>query len=92
VHFAGNHPFIIPPKSGAAIIQFDHEDPSIPLPDKEYFRVHQRIAQILEVSGIGYEIESELEKVKMDPENLDPGGSTDAGLLVSQRLLINVGI
>ncbi len=54
--------------------------------------MHQRIAQILEVSGIGYEIESELEKVKMDPENLDPGGSTDAGLLVSQRLLINVGI
>jgi hypothetical protein len=91
VRFAGNYPFGIAPKSGSAIIKLDHKDPGISLPDKEFFKVHHRIAQILEVSGVGSEIDDEMEKAEEGPWNLDAGGSTDVGLLVSRRMLIDVG-
>jgi hypothetical protein len=65
--------------------------PSIPLPEREYFEVHHRIGQILEVSGIGREIEREMEMAEDDVENMDPRGSTDIGLLVSRRMLMDVG-
>ena len=91
MRFTGDHPFLIPPKSGSAIIQLDHKNPSIPLPDKEFFKVHHRIAQILQVSGVGREIDDEVEKAEEGPRNLDPNGSTDVGLLISRRMLMDIG-
>jgi hypothetical protein len=32
-----------------------------------------------------------MEKADEAPGNLDPGGSTNIGLLISQRMLMNVG-
>lgn len=72
-------------------MQLEQHDPRYPLPDPEYFKVHCRIGQILCVSGIGLEIDQELGKFAEAPRNLDPSGSTDVGLLLSQRMLIDVG-
>lgn len=42
------------------VLQLDHCDTSIPRPDKEFFKTHHRIATILEVTGIGAEVDREL--------------------------------
>jgi hypothetical protein len=82
----------IPPKSSTAIIHLESHVPGIPLPDREYFKLHHRIGQILEVSGIGLEIEREIDMAEWDAENVHPSGSTDIGVSVSRRMLINVRI
>lgn len=56
------------------------------MPEREYFKVHHRTSQIIQVSGIGGEIEMEMEKEREGPDNLDTHGSTDIGMLLSQRM------
>jgi len=58
------------------------------MPDPEYFKVHHIISQILEVSGLGREIDGLLEAA----ETLDPNGSSDLGLLLSQKMLIHTWV
>ncbi|KAK3347063.1 hypothetical protein B0T25DRAFT_584124 [Lasiosphaeria hispida] len=75
-------------KSGSSIIQLEQHDASIPMPDPDYFKVHHIISQILEVSGLGCEIDELLEAA----ENLDPYGSSNLGLMLSQKMLIHTWV
>jgi hypothetical protein len=79
------------PKSGSAIIQLEQHDISIPMPNPEYFKVHHIISQILDVSGLGDEIESVLEAAEFDA-NLHSNGSTDIGSLLSRKMPIHVWV
>lgn len=63
----------------------EQHDADVPMPDPEYFEVHQMIAQILEASGLGREIDELLEAAEEEGEDLEE--SSDRGLLVSQRML-----
>lgn len=62
------------------------------MPEREYFKAHHRIGQIIQVCEIGGEIEMEMEKEEEGPDNLDSHGSTDIGMLLSQRMLMNARI
>ncbi|OAA55875.1 hypothetical protein SPI_08082 [Niveomyces insectorum RCEF 264] len=65
-------------------------DPTVPLPDPEYFRVHLRISEILDASGIREKINDAWEKEGWDPENPEPDGSTDVGTIFSRKMLMNI--
>jgi len=80
--------FCIESKSCSSIICLEQHDTDIPMPDPEYFKVHHIISQILEVSGLGREIDGLLEAA----ETLDPNGSSDLGLLLSQKMLIHTWV
>ncbi|KAK3356781.1 hypothetical protein B0T25DRAFT_589270 [Lasiosphaeria hispida] len=84
--------YAIEPKSGSFIIQLGQHDASIPMPDPECFKVHYIISQILEVSGLRWEIDEFLEAAAEAVENLDPNGSSDLGLLLSQKMLIHAWV
>ena len=84
--------YAIASKSGSSIIQLEQHDARIPMPDPEYFKVHYIISQILEVSGLGWEIDTFLEATAEAAENLDPNGSSDLGLLLSQKMLIHTWV
>jgi hypothetical protein len=62
------------------------------MPDPEYFRVHHIISQILEVSGLGCEMDEFLEAAADAAANLNPNGSSDLGLLLSQKMLIHTWV
>jgi hypothetical protein len=62
------------------------------MPDPEYFKVHHIISQILQVSGLGREIDELLEAAEEAAENFDPNGSSDLGLLVSRRMLMHTWV
>jgi HNH endonuclease len=79
------------PKSGSTRIQLERHNLSIPMPNPEYFKVHHIISQILEVSGLGDEIESVLEAAEFDA-NLHPNGSSDVWSLLSRKMLIHVWV
>jgi len=66
------------------------KDPSVPLPNPGFLRVHFRVAEILEASGLGRAIIDAMEKVTWDPENLDPGGSSDIGSILSRKMLTGI--
>ncbi|KAK0622551.1 hypothetical protein B0T14DRAFT_425802 [Immersiella caudata] len=80
--------FCIESKSGSSIICIEQHDADIPMPDPEYFKVHHIISQVLEVSGLGREIDELLEAA----DTLDPNGSSDLGLLLSQKMLIHTWV
>ncbi|KAI3543660.1 hypothetical protein CABS01_01720 [Colletotrichum abscissum] len=79
-----------PPQGHREIMTLISSDNSIPLPEPEFFKVHHRIAKILDVSGIGARIEAEIEDSQSDPENLSPDGSTDLESILFRKMLINV--
>ncbi|KAK5654003.1 hypothetical protein OQA88_7680 [Cercophora sp. LCS_1] len=79
-------------KLGSSLIHLEQHDADIPMPDPEYFKVHHIISQILEVSGLGREIDKLLEAAAEAAENIDPNGSSDLGLLLSQRMLIHTWV
>ncbi len=62
----------------------------MPLPDPTYLWVHYRIAEILEVSGIGRKIEDAWEQETWDPENIDPNGSTEIGSIMARKMLMGI--
>lgn len=64
--------------------------PNIPLPDPEFFRTHYQISKILDVSGIGADIEAEVEAGLWDPDNLNSDGSTDLESILRRKMLMNV--
>ncbi|KAK3341943.1 hypothetical protein B0T25DRAFT_466478 [Lasiosphaeria hispida] len=84
--------YAVESKSGSSIIQLEQHDASIPMPDPEYFKVHHIISQILEVSGLGCEIDELLKAAEEAVEKLDPNGSSDLGLLLSQKMLIHTWV
>lgn len=59
----------------------------MPLPNREYLLVHFRIAEILDVSGVGKKIEDALDEGLLDAENMKPDGSTDIGSILSRKML-----
>lgn len=65
-------------------------DPSVPLPNPKYFWVHFRVAEILEISGIGEKITDAMENEDWDPENIEPSGSTDIGSILSRKMLMGI--
>lgn len=75
------------PKSGSSIIQLEQHDTSIPMPDPEYFRAHHIISQVLEVSRLRCEMDDLLEAADEAATNLNTNGSSDVGLLLSQKML-----
>lgn len=60
------------------------------MPDAEFLKVHWRIAQMLDVSGIGREVEQELDAAELDPDNMSPDGSTDIAPIIRRRMLMNI--
>ncbi|KAK0710148.1 hypothetical protein B0T26DRAFT_724201 [Lasiosphaeria miniovina] len=72
------------------IITFTSNDPSVPLPDPKYLWCHFRVAEILEVSGIGQKITDTMDSEAWDPENIDPNGSTDIGSILSRKMLTGI--
>ncbi|KAM0437515.1 hypothetical protein ACHAPT_001879 [Fusarium lateritium] len=72
------------------IMELKSSDPSVPMPSPEYFKVHHRIAQILEVSGIGHAVEEELDAATFDPENMSPDGSTDIASIIRRKMLMDI--
>ncbi|KAK3940786.1 hypothetical protein QBC46DRAFT_312764 [Diplogelasinospora grovesii] len=72
------------------IITLTSNDLSIPLPDPKYLWVHFRIAEVLEVSGVGKTIADALEKEAWDPENIEPNGSSDIGSILSRKMLTGI--
>lgn len=76
-------------KENSPIILLQQHDPTIPLPRPEFLKVHHIISQILDVSGLGDEIEMRLEMAEEAARtNLSPDGSSDVGLLLSRRMLM----
>jgi len=71
-------------------IALTSKDPSVPLPNPGFLWVHFRVAEILEVSGLGRAIIDAVEQGTWDPENLDPGGSSDIGSILSRKMLIDI--
>jgi hypothetical protein len=64
-------------------------DESVPLPDPDFLDARFRIAQILDVSGIGVKIDYYLyQATEEDPTIINPDGSTDLGNIIRHQLLI----
>ncbi|KAK1967176.1 hypothetical protein LY78DRAFT_576915 [Colletotrichum sublineola] len=83
-------PSFQPPPGHRDLMILRSSDNNFPLPDPDYFRVHYTIAKILDVSGIGEEIEAEISASRLDPENLNPDGSTDLGAILCRKMLMNI--
>lgn len=56
------------------VVTLRSKEPSVPLPNPEYLRVHFQVAEILDVSGINKKIDDAWEKEAWDPENIEPDG------------------
>lgn len=77
-----------PPLPLDEIVSLASEDPEARAPSPGFLDVHAQVARILEVSGIGGEIQHNLQLSY--PENIDPDGSTDLGDILSRQLLTGV--
>ncbi|KAF3806886.1 hypothetical protein GCG54_00007136 [Colletotrichum gloeosporioides] len=84
-------PFAVKPPQGhrevMTLVSFDNR---YPLPEPEFFRAHYQIAKILDATGIGVNIEAEINASYYDPENLSPDGSTDLGSILKRKMLLNI--
>jgi hypothetical protein len=73
---------------------FEQSDPSVPMPDPDFLRVHYQIAKILDVSGIQLKIDSAVyadrEWMENNPNNIAGDGSTDLEHVLSRKLLMNI--
>ncbi|KAI2626518.1 hypothetical protein GGR54DRAFT_637090 [Hypoxylon sp. NC1633] len=72
------------------IVTLKSRDPSVQLPNPAYIWVHYRIAEILDVSGIGKKIEDTWKECIWDPDNIEPYGSTDIGSVLSRKMLTSI--
>lgn len=72
------------------IITLEQHDPSVPMPDPAFLRVHFQVAQILAVSGIGHRIEEACEEESRGPANLAPDGSTDIERVLNLKMLLHI--
>jgi len=72
------------------IITLEQHDPSVPMPDPAFLRVHFQVAQILAVSGIGRRVEEACEAEYYVPANLAPDGSTDIESVLNLKMLLHI--
>ncbi|KAL0938488.1 uncharacterized protein CTRU02_205098 [Colletotrichum truncatum] len=82
------------PEGHQEVMTLTSWDDKFPLPEPEFFRAHYQIAKILDASGIGAdlqaEMEAEMEGFRNDPENLNPDGSTDVVSILCRKFMMNV--
>ncbi|KAN0072323.1 hypothetical protein V8E54_009252, partial [Elaphomyces granulatus] len=64
----------------------DSQDSSVPAPSPVLLRTHAAIAKILHVSGLAKKLDELLDPPQIHSQ-ISPNGSTDIGLILSQRLL-----
>ncbi|EFX01537.1 hypothetical protein CMQ_6479 [Grosmannia clavigera kw1407] len=79
-------------KSGSPLVEFTSHDHTVPMPDADFLMTHYIISQILQVSGIGRQLDKAVEMalVDLDCHALHLSGSTDVGNMISRRLLMTV--
>lgn len=80
--------FGVSSKSSNSRIQLEQNDATVPMPDPEYLKLHYIISQILDVSGLGDEIEKLMGKPDTDDDPIAWDGSTDLGSIICRKMLI----
>ncbi|KAK4044860.1 hypothetical protein C8A01DRAFT_42469 [Parachaetomium inaequale] len=71
-------------------ITFRQHNPSVPMPDPDFLRLHFQVAKILDVSDIGLKIEAEWHKRAKMPSEMSPDGSTDLGHAIRVKMLMDI--
>ncbi|KAL7799968.1 hypothetical protein V8C37DRAFT_407076 [Trichoderma ceciliae] len=74
-----------------AIITMKQSDPSVPLPEPDFLKVHFQVSKILQISGIRKKIEDALRENECNPIcNIQADGSTDLAYILSSKMLIGI--
>ncbi|KAK1654590.1 hypothetical protein BDP81DRAFT_457409 [Colletotrichum phormii] len=81
---------LTPLRDNQDVMSLVSSDDDIPLPEPEFFMVHRRVAKVLKISGIRARIEAEIKASSLDPEELNPDGSTDVGSILRRKMLLDV--
>lgn len=66
-------------------------DSNLPLPRSEFLEMHYRLEHILKDTKYlhHFDFKREMEKAFEHPTNVMPGGSTDLGRIITEKLLLH---
>lgn len=72
-------------------VNLQQHDPSVPMPDPAFLRVHFQVAKILDVSGVGQRIKDACwESNNQVVAGLAPDGSTDVEHALNVKMLTHI--